>query len=77
MTSTASRTLAAEVTDQELEAGLLFPSVARLRAVSFNVAVAVARQAVHDGVADVPDDAVERHVSDAIWEPDYPDHEPL
>jgi malic enzyme len=75
MTSTASRTLAAEVTDQELEAGLLFPSVARLRSVSFNVAVAVARQAVRDGVADVAEDAVEHHVGDAIWEPDYPEYE--
>jgi malate dehydrogenase (oxaloacetate-decarboxylating) len=77
MTSTASRTLATEVTDQELEEGLLFPSVTRLRAVSFNVAVAVARQAVREGVADVPDDTIERHVREAMWEPDYPDYEPL
>jgi malic enzyme len=77
MTSTASRTLATEVTDQELEEGLLFPSVTRLRAVSFNVAVAVARQAVREGVADVPDDTIEHHVREAMWEPDYPDYEPL
>jgi malic enzyme len=77
MTSMASRTLAAEVTDQELEEGLLFPSVARLRAVSFKVAVAVSRQAVREGVADVADDAIERHVDEAMWEPDYPDYEPL
>jgi malic enzyme len=77
MTSTASRTLATEVTDQELEEGLLFPSVTRLRAVSFNVAVAVARQAVREGVADVPDDTIERHVREAMWEPDYPHYEPL
>jgi malic enzyme len=53
----------------------LFPSRARLRAVSFNVAIAVARQAVREGVTDVADDAVERQVGDAIWEPDYPDYE--
>jgi malic enzyme len=74
MTSTASRTLAAQVTDQELAAGLLFPSVARLRAVSFNVAVAVGRQAVREGVAGVADEAVERSVADTMWEPEYPEY---
>jgi malic enzyme len=77
MTSAASRTLAAQVTDQELAAGLLFPSVSRLRAVAFAIAVAVAHQAVRDGVADVAAAAIERQVSDTMWEPDYPAYEPV
>ena len=76
MTSAASRTLAALVTDEELEAGLLFPSVSRLRSVSFSIAVAVAREAVRDGVAAVAPDAIEGQVRDTIWEPDYPGYEP-
>ena len=52
MTKVASEALAAQVTAEERSAGLLFPSVSRLRAVSFEIAVAVARQAVKDGVAD-------------------------
>ena len=42
MTKVASEALAAQVTSEERAAGLLFPSVARLRAVSFEIAVAVA-----------------------------------
>jgi malate dehydrogenase (oxaloacetate-decarboxylating) len=76
MTSAASKTLAAQVTDRELETGLLFPSVTRLRAVSFEIAVAVAREAVRDGVAGVSADGVERRVRETMWEPDYPEFEP-
>ena len=74
MTSAASKSLAAQVTDQELEAGLLFPAVSRLRTVSFNIAVAVARQAVADGVA-LESTAIESKISAAMWEPDYPEYE--
>ncbi len=75
MTSAASKTLAAQVTERELEGGLLFPSISRLRAVSHEIAVAVARQAVRDGVARIATD-VERHVAETMWEPDYPELEP-
>ena len=52
MTKVASEALAAQVTSEERAAGLLFPSVSRLRAVSFEIAAAVAHQAIQDGVAD-------------------------
>ena len=74
MTSAASKSLAAQVTNQELEAGLLFPAVSRLRTVSFNIAVAVARQAVADGVA-LESAAIESKISAAMWEPEYPEYE--
>ena len=63
MIQAASKTLASQITDDELAAGLLFPSVSRLRAVSIAVAIAVARQAVRDGVASLDEDAVERAVA--------------
>ncbi len=71
MTKVASEALAAQVTAEERAAGLLFPSVARLRAVSFEIAVAVAHQAIQDGVADVAHDDVERLVREARWSHEY------
>jgi malic enzyme len=77
MANAASKTLAALVTDDERSAGLLFPAVARLRSVSFAVAVAVAREAKREGVTAIADDRIEQAVQQAMWDPDYPDYEPL
>jgi len=68
--------LAAQVTAEERATGLLFPSVSRLRAVSFGIAVAVIRQAVRDGVADVPAGEIEQRVRQAMWSPDYREYPP-
>jgi malic enzyme len=76
MTKVASEALAAQVTSEERAAGLLFPSVARLRAVSFEIAVAVASQAIKDGVANCSQGDVERLVREARWSHDYRDYEP-
>jgi malic enzyme len=74
MTKVASEALAAQVTSEERAMGLLFPSVSRLRAVSFEIAVAVARQAIKDGVAGCTLADVERLVREARWSHDYPDY---
>jgi malate dehydrogenase (oxaloacetate-decarboxylating) len=71
MTKAASEALAAQVSTEERELGLLFPSVARLRAVSLDIAGAVAHQAIEDGVADVAHDDVERLVREARWSHEY------
>ena len=76
MTKVASEALAAQVTNEERACGLLFPSVSRLRAVSFEIAAAVAHQAIQDGVADVAHDDVERLVREARWSHDYRDYLP-
>jgi malate dehydrogenase (oxaloacetate-decarboxylating) len=76
MTKVASEALAKQVTNEEREAGLLFPAVSRLRSVSFEIAVAVAHQAIQDGVAAVAHDDVERLVREARWSHDYPDYVP-
>jgi malic enzyme len=76
MIQAASKTLASQITKDELASGLLFPSVSRLRAVSVAVALAVARQAVRDGVTGMSEDAIDRAVAATAWEPDYLSLEP-
>jgi malate dehydrogenase (oxaloacetate-decarboxylating) len=67
----ASQAIAALVDVSRPGAGLL-PEVENLRAVSASVAVAVARQAIEDGVADadLPDPV--QAVQDAMWHAAYP-----
>ncbi|HEX5419157.1 MAG TPA: NAD-dependent malic enzyme [Gammaproteobacteria bacterium] len=76
MTTAASKALAKQVTSEEREAGLMFPAISRLRDVSASIALAVARQAVEDGVARVDADGIERLVQAEMWEPEYPEYEP-
>lgn len=76
MTNAASKALAAQVTAEELASGLLFPSVSRLRSVSLQIAFAVARQAVADGVTDAAESEVEELVRRTVWTPEYPEYEP-
>jgi malic enzyme len=76
MTKVASEALAAQVTEAERSSGLLFPSVSRLRDVSFEIAVAVVRQAVREGVAQVAFDDIERLVRQARWSHEYRDYVP-
>jgi malate dehydrogenase (oxaloacetate-decarboxylating) len=67
----SAKAIAALVDISQPGAGLL-PEVENLRAVSATVAVAVAKQAVEDGVAeaDLPDPV--QAVEDAIWQAAYP-----
>ncbi|HEX7238145.1 MAG TPA: malic enzyme-like NAD(P)-binding protein, partial [Gammaproteobacteria bacterium] len=76
MTKVASEALAKQVTSEERAAGLLFPAVSRIRSVSFEIAVAVAHQAIKDGVAAVEHGDVERLVREARWSHDYQDYVP-
>jgi malate dehydrogenase (oxaloacetate-decarboxylating) len=53
--------------------GALYPRLEEARAVSRSVALAVARQAQRDGVAEpVPQAALARHVDAKMWRPAYP-----
>lgn len=72
MFSAAARAIAAAAPDRERGASLL-PDVANLRGTSANVAVAVIRQALEDGVATREIDDVAQAVHEAMWVPDYPD----
>ncbi|MGE0620966.1 MAG: oxaloacetate-decarboxylating malate dehydrogenase, partial [Pseudomonadales bacterium] len=74
MITAAARTLARQVTDAELERGLLYPSIDRLRETTAACAAAVSWQAFEDGVAraERPADLLEA-ARDAMWWPDYPE----
>ncbi len=72
MISVAAATLAGCVTDAEVAEGLLFPSVTRLRDVARAVAVAVIKQALHEGVAMTAVPNPEAAVAANMWEPVYP-----
>ena len=67
----AAQAVAGQVNPQELGAALL-PPVDNLRASSATVAVAVAKQAVAEGVATRQHDNWVQAVQDAMWQPAYP-----
>jgi malate dehydrogenase (oxaloacetate-decarboxylating) len=74
----AARTLAAQVSDERLATGALFPTVDRLRSVTRAIALAVATAARDDGLSAVTDDAdFEAVVDAAMWWPDYVPYLPL
>jgi malic enzyme len=72
MFAAASDTLAAQLQDEDLEAGSLFPRIAELRRITAKVAEAVVRQALCDGVARNPPDDPAEAVASAMWDPAYP-----
>ena len=74
MIDAASRALAGQVTSEERSAGLLFPAIERLRAVSGVVALAVARQAVAAGVGALGDENLEDTIAKSAWVPRYSDY---
>ncbi len=70
----AARALANIVTQEELDAGMLFPRVARLPEAARAVAEAVVAAAGDEGVGRViPAADIPEHVARATWTPDYPD----
>jgi malate dehydrogenase (oxaloacetate-decarboxylating) len=74
----AARALAAEVTAEERAAGSLFPAIARLRTVTARVAAAVVRQARDEGIGrDLDDGEIPAAVASAMWEPNYPELDPV
>jgi malic enzyme len=73
----AAKALATCVTDEELESGLLYPTIDRLNPVSRVVARAVMKEAVEQGVAEAISDAeIERRLEAATWSPEYPEYVP-
>jgi malic enzyme len=73
----AARTLAAQVSDERLATGAIYPTVDRLRAVTRAIALAVAIAAREDALARLPDDEdLEEAVDAAMWWPDYVPYTP-
>ena len=71
MITAAATALAESLTAEELAARNIVPPVSRLWDVCGDVALAVARQAVDDGVAQITTD-LERQIERRRWTPSYP-----
>jgi malate dehydrogenase (oxaloacetate-decarboxylating) len=68
----ASCALSKMVTPEQREQGMLLPSLQNIRHVSFEVALAVAKQAREEGIGvNEPDDRLEQLIRAAMWEPHY------
>jgi len=72
MFAAAADALAAQLPDEDLQAGSLFPRIAGLRAITARVAEAVVRQAVSEGVARNPPEDPAGAIAAAMWDPAYP-----
>ncbi len=69
----AAHTLAAQVTQADLEQGSLYPPLTQIRAVSVQIAVAVAEVAYQRGLAAKPRPAdMLKYVQEQMYDPHYP-----
>ncbi len=74
MISASAHALADSLSDEELSSRCLMPEVSRLWEISGDVAFAVGRQAIEDGVADkISDDEYRKRIDDYRWIPEYPE----
>jgi malic enzyme len=72
MFAAAADRLAAEIRDQDLAAGSLFPPPSDLRRLQAAIAEAVVAQAREDGVGSpIPEDAIPAAVRSRMWDPRY------
>lgn len=68
----AARALASQVSDARLEAGALYPPLSEIRAVSLEIANAVAEQAYVEGLAPAPRPKdLREHIRAQMYEPVY------
>ena len=67
----ASANAVANATKGTGRGAAILPRVEDLRSVSTEVAIAVAKAAIEDGVARITPDNIEQAVKDAMWEPTY------
>ena len=74
MISASAHALANCISDEELSSRCLMPEVSRLWDICGDVALAVGRQAIEDGVADdISDDEYRKRIDDYRWIPEYPE----
>ena len=72
MFEAAARTLAAQVTEDDMANGRIYPVLSRIREVSAAIATAVAEIAYHDGLAtEAEPDDLAAHVRDFMYNPTY------
>ena len=72
MFSAAASSLAEQVTEEDMAAGRIYPTLSRIRDVSLGIAVAVAEIAYRDGLAAEPKpDDLQRHIEAFMFVPEY------
>ena len=72
---TAANTLSSLVSDEELSNGQVYPSLSNIRSVSKKIAVSVAKQAMSDGLTNIPlPQNLENHLDSIIYNPEYQDY---
>ena len=77
MVKAAAEELVRHVPTQKDKNASLLPPISQARSLSRDIALAVGRQAIQDGQAQVKDeDALNREVAANIWEPVYVPYEP-
>ncbi len=72
MVTVAAQACANSVSEEELDQGMLYPNIERLREVSANVAREVANQAVTDGITNMDPAQIDSTLARSMWEPTYP-----
>eukprot|EP01125_Pyxidicula_operculata_P009349 TRINITY_DN3079_c0_g1_i1.p1 TRINITY_DN3079_c0_g1~~TRINITY_DN3079_c0_g1_i1.p1 ORF type:complete len:582 (+),score=109.97 TRINITY_DN3079_c0_g1_i1:19-1764(+) len=74
MLNEAAIALSLALSQKELQQGLVYPSIKRIREVSLDVAAAVAQEAYNLGLAQVPRPRKLRaFLESSMWTPEYPD----
>ena len=72
MFAAAAHTLSEQVTPEDLALGRVYPSLANIRAVSLEIATAVAQVAYDDGLAAVPQpEDLRSYIAQGVYEPEY------
>jgi len=73
MFAAAANTLAGRVSESDLESGRLYPPLSELRSISQDIAVAVFKTAIAEGLAEpVDEETIWMRVAAFMWEPRYP-----
>lgn len=73
MFTAAAHALAESVAESDLAEGALYPAIPRLREVAIEVAVAVGRAAMREGVAgELAEGELRARIAAAMWTPEYP-----
>jgi malate dehydrogenase (oxaloacetate-decarboxylating)(NADP+) len=71
----ASRTLARMVTRDEIADGRVYPCLTRIREVSLQIAIEVAKVAYREGLTDQPEPAdLAKEISSRMFQPEYAEY---